>query len=147
MGGKHVTFCTLTILMSTLALFLLPLPLPPLSPSSCLSFLHLPSPSQQASVQMWASPTCNQWLQNKTICSKMYSALFLRSPGLQVVAPPDFPEPVLPGDRVFSCLCPTGGCPCLRPDSALPAGLRTAAPGLQGAGDQAHRDFCRPFEP
>lgn len=79
---KRVSFCTLTILTSASALSSSPL-------SSSSSPFSL---SQQASVQMWASPTCNPWLQNETICSKMCAALLLRSLGLQFRAPLDVME-------------------------------------------------------
>lgn len=39
-----------------------------------LLFLLVLLPISATSVQMWASPTCNRWLQDKTICSKMSAA-------------------------------------------------------------------------
>lgn len=66
MGDKHISLDTLAVVMSTLLLLL------PVSANVCEDV---------------ASPTCNQWLQNKTICSKMCATLFLRSPGLQFRVP------------------------------------------------------------
>ena len=77
MGGTCVFFHTLIVVMC-----------------SQISSSFAPSrfASQQASVQMWASPACNQWLQDTTICSRMCAAVLLRSPGLQFRAPLDVTE-------------------------------------------------------
>lgn len=81
-------------------------------------------------------PTCNQCLQDRTICSKMCAALLLRSPGLQFRS-----TPICNGVDAFrSCsspLCLIPGHPCLSREShsAGLAGQRTAAPGLQRAWD------------
>lgn len=78
MEGTHVFFHALIVVMGGR---------PP--SSSAPPPLHL---SKHLSVHMWVSPTCNQWLQDLTICSRVCATLLLRSPSLQFRAPLDVTE-------------------------------------------------------